>query len=93
MKAKRETNTETNKPLSKVAFFLCARGGNGSDKEPGLTGWEAEIIVGASRLRGPNYDQANMMDIMHLKCKRLKPRWRRPSQKESEQLRMNTRQS
>lgn len=40
----RETNTDTNKPSS--CFFLHSHGGNASDREPQLTGWEAEIFVG-----------------------------------------------
>lgn len=43
MKAKREKLTQTNKPLSKVAFSF-SHGGNESDREPQLTGWEAEIV-------------------------------------------------
>lgn len=39
----RETNTDTNKPLS--CFFLHIHGGNASDRKPQLTGWEAEIVV------------------------------------------------
>lgn len=40
----RETNTDTNKPLS--CFFLHSHSGNASDREPQLRGWEAKIFVG-----------------------------------------------
>lgn len=45
----RETNTDTNKPLS--CFFLHSHGGNASDREPQLTGWEAEIFEGGGGVR------------------------------------------